>query len=328
MGRPPDLVLAANADAPYEPPGPFRRTTTQLLQRLRARTEPLSLPAPQGRRLPALGLAYLDPEYPKRVLEYVWTDYQIHDLLLDWLGELAQNPSEQVRVRAGIALGVLTRLSFDFLFRNALAPWAESENTGHRDAVAFALRVAAADPELTPSVRALTTRWYRDRPRPLAQATAARVHGIALGPFDPVAAVDALERLFAIDDLRGWAAAIAAGVRLVMLSWATYPALDGMRPAGLSPLVVQDELRGRLGFTGVTITDALEAGALRAFGDSGQRAVAAAGAGADLILCSSGNVDDADLAAALAGALASGRLERKEFDAASQRIMRLRSSLS
>lgn len=57
-------------------------------------------------------------------------------------------------------------------------------------------------------------------------------------------------------------AAIAAGVRLVMTSWAVYPALDPDRPAGFSPAVVQGELRDRLGFRGVTVTDALEAGAL------------------------------------------------------------------
>src|ERR1700722_4794815 len=71
-------------------------------------------------------------------------------------------------------------------------------------------------------------------------------------------------------------AAIAAGVKLIMVSWAIYPALDADRPAGLSPAVVQGELRGRLGYQGVTVTDALEAGALTAFGSYGPRAVLAA----------------------------------------------------
>ena len=71
-------------------------------------------------------------------------------------------------------------------------------------------------------------------------------------------------------------AAIGAGVKLVMVSWAVYPALDREHPAGLSPAMVGGELRSRLGFKGVTITDALEAGALRAFGTFGHRAVLAA----------------------------------------------------
>ena len=59
---------------------------------------------------------------------------------------------------------------------------------------------------------------------------------------------------------------IRAGIDLVMASWAIYPALDAARPAGLSRRVIQNELRGRLGFRGVTITDALEAGSLDAYG--------------------------------------------------------------
>ncbi|MFJ8430909.1 glycoside hydrolase family 3 N-terminal domain-containing protein [Kitasatospora sp. NPDC094019] len=123
-------------------------------------------------------------------------------------------------------------------------------------------------------------------------------------------------------------AAIAGGVRLVMASWAVYPALDADRPAGLSSAVVQGELRRRLGFRGVTVTDALEAGALTAFGDTGDRAVAAAGAGMDLLLCSARDIQQGDAAAeALAVALDSGRLDAAEFSGAVGRVDTLRASL-
>ena len=56
-----------------------------------------------------------------------------------------------------------------------------------------------------------------------------------------------------------------------MVSWAVYPALDPGHPAGLSPLVVEGELRQRLGFGGVTITDGLKAGALRRYGPIARR---------------------------------------------------------
>jgi beta-N-acetylhexosaminidase len=125
-----------------------------------------------------------------------------------------------------------------------------------------------------------------------------------------------------------YAAAIAAGVQLVMVSWAVYPALDGARPAGLSPPVVQSELRGRLHYGGVTITDALEAGALKAFGTSGQRAVLAAQAGMDLILCSARDVSQGENAAAgLAAALTGGQLDAAGFQAALDRVNALRSGL-
>jgi beta-N-acetylhexosaminidase len=122
--------------------------------------------------------------------------------------------------------------------------------------------------------------------------------------------------------------AVSAGVKLVMVSWAIYPALDAKRPAGLSPAVIGQELRGRNAFTGVTITDALEAGALSAFGTTGQRAVTAAGAGMDLILCSARDVSQGEAAtAALASALGSRQLDPAAFNAAVNRVTALRAGL-
>jgi beta-N-acetylhexosaminidase len=135
------------------------------------------------------------------------------------------------------------------------------------------------------------------------------------------------ENVRSIDEFP-YQAAIASGVKLVMLSWAVYPALDPGLPSGLSPAVIGGELRQRLGFTGVTITDALEAGALRAFGTTGQRATLAASAGMDLILCSGQNVDQGDQARiALQQSLGNGTLDHAAFTSAVQRIVSLRASL-
>jgi beta-N-acetylhexosaminidase len=123
-------------------------------------------------------------------------------------------------------------------------------------------------------------------------------------------------------------AAISAGVMLVMCSWAVYPALDASLPAGLSPTIVGGELRGRNGFRGVTITDALEAGALAAYGSTAQRAVKAAAAGMDVILCSARDVSQGEAArGALATALGNGQLDATSFHAATQRIGWLRAGL-
>jgi len=129
-------------------------------------------------------------------------------------------------------------------------------------------------------------------------------------------------------DEQPYPAAISAGVKLVMLSWAVYPALDGARPAGLSSTVISQELRGRNGFTGVTITDALEAGALSAYGTTAQRAVAAAGAGMDLILCSARDITQAEAATtAMANAYTNGSLDQTAFNAAVNRVSALRAGL-
>ena len=122
-------------------------------------------------------------------------------------------------------------------------------------------------------------------------------------------------------------AAINAGVKLIMLSWATYPAI-GARPAGLSPNVVQGELRNRLKFTGVTITDALEAGALRSYGSTQNRAHFAAQAGMDLLLCSAQNVTQGEQASAeLAAAYRNGTLAAPAFLASVSRVVALRQSV-
>jgi beta-N-acetylhexosaminidase len=122
--------------------------------------------------------------------------------------------------------------------------------------------------------------------------------------------------------------AIAAGVALVMTSWAVYPALDADRPAGLSRRIVEGELRERLRFRGVTITDALEAGSLAAYGSSAQRGVLAARAGMDVLLCSARDVSQGQTTvAALADAAGRHRLDEREFDAALGRVMSLRQRL-
>ena len=122
--------------------------------------------------------------------------------------------------------------------------------------------------------------------------------------------------------------AITAGVKLIMASWAVYPALDASHPAGLSPAVIKGELRARLGYQGVTITDAIEAGALGAFGSYGQRAVLAAQAGMDLLLCSAQDPSEGQaVVTALAGALDGGQLDPAPFNAAVQRVTALRNGL-
>lgn len=130
-----------------------------------------------------------------------------------------------------------------------------------------------------------------------------------------------------IDELP-FKAAVGAGAKLVMVSWAIYPSLDKKRPAGLSGTIVQGELRKWLGFTGVTITDALEAGALQNFGTIGHRAELAAGAGMDLILCAQGNVSEGQKAlAGLSRGYSDGALSASAFRTSVQRIIALRTSL-
>ncbi|MBO0868093.1 MAG: hypothetical protein J2P15_05970, partial [Micromonosporaceae bacterium] len=154
---------------------------------------------------------------------------------------------------------------------------------------------------------------------------AARAANTDLGPV----VIDVpLSELRSVDELP-FTYAIDANVDMVMTSWGTYPALDPDLPSGLSPRIVRGELRGRLKFQGVTITDAIEAGALNSFGDTGARAVAAAAAGMDIILCSARSVAQGqDATDALQAAVADGQLDRGEALHALQRVLALRAPLS
>lgn len=163
-------------------------------------------------------------------------------------------------------------------------------------------------------------------------ATAKHFPGLGAASHDantdeePVTLEQPLSEIRAIDEAP-YVEAIAAGVELVMASWAVYPALDG-RPAGLSNKWIQDELRGRLGFKGVTITDAMEAGSLNGFGTTEEKAKLAAAAGMDLLLASGRNVTQGDaIRKALVDGINSGRLNRAAFDAATGRIADMRSRL-
>jgi beta-N-acetylhexosaminidase len=85
-------------------------------------------------------------------------------------------------------------------------------------------------------------------------------------------------------DLVPFRAAIDEGVPLVMLSHASYPALDAHRIASQSRPVVTRLLRRRLRYEGVIVTDSLEAAAVLARSGVAEAAERSIRAGADLIL--------------------------------------------
>jgi beta-N-acetylhexosaminidase len=85
-------------------------------------------------------------------------------------------------------------------------------------------------------------------------------------------------------DLPPFAAAIEAGVPLVMVGHARYPALDPDRIASQSQPIVGELLRERMGFDGVVVTDSMEAQASLATGGIATVSERAVRAGVDLLL--------------------------------------------
>jgi beta-N-acetylhexosaminidase len=125
-------------------------------------------------------------------------------------------------------------------------------------------------------------------------------------------------------ELRPFQAAVAAGVAGVMTAHVVLTDLDEDLPATLSPRVVPDLLRGRLGFEGVVFSDDMEMHAIAKRWKPGESAVLAALAGCDVVeYCA----DHEEQVAALEGlirAVESERIAWTDLDAACERVRRLK----
>jgi beta-N-acetylhexosaminidase len=137
-----------------------------------------------------------------------------------------------------------------------------------------------------------------------------------------------------LDDLRRrellpFAAAIEAGCRLIMTSHILLPQLDPEHPATMSRVVLHDLLRGKFGFSGVIVSDALDmAGASGSLGMAGA-AVEALKAGCDLLCLGTDNTDDqiAEIEQAVSIAVADGNLASAKLSEAVDWVRRLASDL-
>ena len=158
-----------------------------------------------------------------------------------------------------------------------------------------------------------------------AAATAKHFPGLGAARVNTDSAVQKIRlpaaKLRAADE-RPFASFVQAGGAMVMLSTAIYPALSG-KPAALSRAVATGELRDRLGFQGVSISDSLGSVAAQAVGGPAKTALAAARAGTDLLLFT--DLGDAARAErALARGLGDGSLDRTAFQASVDRVLALR----
>ncbi len=141
--------------------------------------------------------------------------------------------------------------------------------------------------------------------------------------------IDADEATFRRRDLPPFAAAVEAGVDLVMTSHVVFTALDAA-PATLSRRLLQDLLRGELGFDGVVVTDALDMAGVRAAHGIPEAAALAMAAGADLLLIGAEDGEEhcAAIRAAIAQHVQEGRLTEDRLHQAAGRVTALRERLA
>ena len=110
--------------------------------------------------------------------------------------------------------------------------------------------------------------------------------------------------------------AVHAGVKLVMVSTAIYPTLDGSkRPAAFSSTIINGLLRKRLGFTGVTVTDSLTAPAADRIPHTATRAMLA---GSDLLIFGAESASERGYSTLLADKAGAPRLQARLTTAAAR----------
>jgi beta-N-acetylhexosaminidase len=158
-----------------------------------------------------------------------------------------------------------------------------------------------ADVAHTAAPKTLSERTFGDNPDTVAELVVAFAEGLKSGGVTPTVkhfpglgfssantdftkATIGAARTDIEADLKPFANAIDAVDPIVMLSTAIYPALGSGDPAAWAAPIVRNELRGKLGFDGVAITDDLEGEAVKSALPPERAAARALNAGVDLVL--------------------------------------------
>ncbi|MBQ8057870.1 MAG: beta-hexosaminidase [Ruminococcus sp.] len=118
-------------------------------------------------------------------------------------------------------------------------------------------------------------------------------------------------------DYKPFEAGINAGADCVLVSHNIVNCIDSEMPASLS-ISVHNELREKLGFNGVIMTDDLVMEGIQQFTDGNSAAVLAVKAGNDMIICEdySGSVD------AIVAAVNNGEIDESQIDESVKRILK------
>ncbi len=195
-----------------------------------------------------------------------------------------------------------------------------------RTADTIANRTLGDDPALVSSLGSAFIQGLQSQ-----KVAATAKHFPGLGPatvntdFSPVTIAARPQDLDAA--LQPFRAAVEAGVEMVMVASASYPALGADKPASFSGAIVRGLLRGDLGFEGVVITDDLQSVAIQELTTSGAAAVSSLGAGCDLLLFAGTPKGSVSGFNAAVKAAKQGKLTRSELDAAYERITALKGAL-
>ena len=200
------------------------------------------------------------------------------------------------------------------------------------------------DVNINPDNPVISARSLGERPESVGRLAAAFIRGCqengmiatakhfpghgdtAVDSHNLMPAVNAdLSRLEQVE-LYPFAQAIRAGVEAIMTAHLFVPALDptpGL-PATLSPLILTDLLRKKMGFKGLIVTDAMTMGGVTTAFDTREAAIKAVQAGVDMVLLPP---DLPGVIDALARAVREGIIPESRINDSARRILELKARL-
>ncbi len=200
---------------------------------------------------------------------------------IPWAPPVASAPQQAAAGTAGLAARKAAAALRPLGITVALAPVADVPSV---PGAAIAGRAFSSDPAETSRAVAAAVRGWRSGG---IASTAKHFPGLGGATRNTDAASVTIRRSRAqleATDLPPFEAAVQAGVPLVMVGHARYPALDRANIASQSRPIIVGLLRGQLGFRGVVITDSMEARASLATGSVAVASERAVRAGADIVL--------------------------------------------
>lgn len=196
------------------------------------------------------------------------------------------------------------------------------------------------DVNTDPTNPEVSTRSYSPDPQVVAEYALQSLHGfndaniIATGKhfpgrgqssqdahFDVAVIRESRERMNTVH-LAPYRALIEAGLPAIMLAHSIFPALDpSMEIATLSRAIINDVLRGELGFDGVGMTDSFTMGGLANKYEIPDAVVRAVEAGVDLVLLKDENALRGEAYCALLEAVRTKRLSEARVEQAVRRVL-------
>ena len=313
----PESIARRLADAPAAGMTVFRHHNVRSPGQLREMTDAFQRAGPTGRESPdsAPMLVGADQEGGQLIA--------LGDASTAFAGNMALGAVDDVATteRVGFAIGTEARaMGVNVVYAPCLDVASDPANP------ALGIRSFGEDPDLVGRHGVAMVRGLQAAGVAAAVKHAPGMGAVATDTHHGLAVADAARDVLDAREFVPFRAAFAAGVRMVMSGHLALPAVSGARdlPATLSRAVMTDLLRGDLGFDGVSISDALDMGAVASGPDATPDVVAAVRAGVDLLLTAADPAARDRMEAALRAAEAAGAFDLGELAATERRLATLR----